>query len=201
MVRTRNHIANTVKCVPITSSASRSVKFDRPNERIPRNIDNDINNSIRVLWSMRGTVVPKKSIRRSTRKCSEPVRCTDFGEERRIMHPECFFCHNCDCWDQTPPHERVKMKRDSKRFKCTAGHENKIFPSVKKPIHHCMFVKTSRTWKKMIKVNNSGYDSESDCSSTITLASDDSDDSSVEDTMIAPIDVKQETLQDAVIFF
>ena len=47
-----------------------------------------------------------------------------------------------------------------------------------------------------MKVNNSGCNSESDCSSTITLASDDSDDSRVEDTMITPIDVKQETPQD-----
>ena len=58
--------------------ASKKIELFKENKK---NADNDVNDSIIVLFSMRSTMLPKKPIRRSARKSSEPVICTDFSEE------------------------------------------------------------------------------------------------------------------------
>ena len=60
---------------------------------------------IRVLRSKKHMLSSSAAKRQSRAwiRNPEPMRCTDFGRDRKEKYNDFFFCHACDLYDILPP--------------------------------------------------------------------------------------------------
>jgi len=70
----------------------------------------------------------------SRRTRQEKPSCTDYGSLRHALFnkpiPTFFFCGECDAWDNDKDIV-PNIKQTSRRYKCVADHQSRIFPTTK----------------------------------------------------------------------
>jgi hypothetical protein len=60
---------------------------------------------------------------KSPRTRNSGVTCLAFGENRKDLYPDYFFCHGCDMFEDAIRNGNKRAKRTQSRYACTAGHE------------------------------------------------------------------------------
>ena len=101
--------------------------------------NNNIDYDIRILRSMKGRTKPMKHARFTLRHNYEPIRCTDYGIDRKEIYKGYFFCSNCDLHYALTPDAKLRCNRNSVRLKCKADHQSRIFPTQKIKHHYCQW--------------------------------------------------------------
>ena len=81
---------------------------------------------------------PEQDTPRANTRSQHPS-CSNFGPYRHQIYPGYFFCEECKWWDDIQASGgNNRAKRDSAKFRCTAGHTSFVFPNVKKRPVACM---------------------------------------------------------------
>jgi hypothetical protein len=64
------------------------------------------------------------------RRSGEKPTCLLFGPLREAVYNEFLFCANCTAYeDVLSSGSSTRIKRDLRRYKCTANHSNYFFPT------------------------------------------------------------------------
>ena len=152
------HKTIKIKCEGLTTRYVREITPITKAKDVCEGLNNDDNNitnidrTIRILRSMKTNNADRKHLLRSNVKkfSSEPIRCTNFGTNRKELYPDHFFCHGCDLYETYTPDMKTKINRDSIVHKCTGGHESRIFPTTKKEPHFVLRKGNNKHLRKMI---------------------------------------------------
>lgn len=85
-------------------------------------------------------IPPQSPPRRLTRsKRNQNPTCLTFGPFREAIYSDFFFCSNCKLYEDALSSGLSKrIVRNSKRFRCTAGHVDFIFPSHRLELPKCV---------------------------------------------------------------
>ena len=104
----------------------------------------NLEDCIRVLRS-KSKNIPSSPVKKKSRawvRNPEPIRCTDFGRDRKEKYPDFFFCHQCDLYETITPDGLHRVNRESTRYKCRGNHKSRMFPTTRKKLLFTSFVQT-----------------------------------------------------------
>ena len=112
----------------------------------------NLEDCIRVLRS-KSKNIPSSPVKKKSRawvRNPEPIRCTDFGRDRKEKYPDFFFCHQCDLYETITPDGLHRVNRESTRYKYRGNHKSRMFPTTRKKFTFHFFCSNPK-YKKVKK--------------------------------------------------